>query len=89
MTATTLTLDDRVRFGIRVNGLSRASALAEISQSEASGYDSLWVTDHLAFHVPLGDAMSLLSFAAATTERIQLGTSVYLLPLRSTIARQR
>ena len=81
-----LVLDDRVRFGVRVNGLSRTSALDEIRQAEALAYDSLWVTDHLAFHVPVTDAMGLLAFAAGVTERIMLGTAVYLLPLRPTIA---
>ena len=83
---TPLTLDDGVRYGIRVNGLSRASALDEIRRTEACGYDSLWVTDHLAFHVPITDAMGLLAFAAGVTERIMLGSAVYLLPLRPTIA---
>lgn len=81
-----LRLEDRVQVGVRVTGLSRASALEEIRRIESSGYDSLWVTDHLAFHVPVTDALALLAFAASITERVTLGTSVYLLPLRSAIA---
>jgi len=81
-----LVLDEEVRFGVRLNALTRAAALPEIRAAEVLGFDSLWVTDHLAFHVPLVDAMALLSFAAAVTERVTLGTSIYLLPLRSTLA---
>ena len=77
-----LILDDRVRCGITLAGLSRASALDEARRAERLGFESLWVTDHLAFHLPITDALTLLGFAAAVTERVTLGTSIYLLPLR-------
>jgi probable F420-dependent oxidoreductase len=37
----------------------------------------------VSFHIPIIESLTLLSFAAAVTERIRLGTSVYLLPLRN------
>lgn len=86
VSADILRLDDRVQVGVRVTGLSRAAAQQQIRRIESHGYDSLWVTDHLAFHVPVTDPMALLAFAAGVTERITLGTSVYLLPLRSALA---
>lgn len=81
-TSDALVLDDTVRCGVTLAGLSRASALAEARRVESLGFDSLWVTDHLAFHLPIADALTLLGFAAAVTERVTLGTSIYLLPLR-------
>jgi probable F420-dependent oxidoreductase len=49
---------------------------------EAAGFDSIWAGDHISFHVPLIESITLLSFVAAATERVRIGTSVYLLPLR-------
>jgi probable F420-dependent oxidoreductase len=51
-------------------------------RAEVLGFDSLWVGDHVAFHVPIPDALVTLAFAAGATERIGLGTAVYLLALR-------
>lgn len=50
---------------------------------EASGFDSVWVGDHLAYHPPTLDPIVTLAAAAAVTERIQLGTAVMLLALRN------
>jgi probable F420-dependent oxidoreductase len=55
-------------------------SLAE--QIEALGYDSLWVGDHISFHTPMLDSLTLLSMFAARTKQITVGTAVYLLPLR-------
>lgn len=49
---------------------------------EAGGFDSIWAGDHVSFYVPILESMTLLSFVAGATERVQLGSSVYLLPLR-------
>jgi len=77
-----LALDSRLRCGVTFGGLTRESALGEARRIERLGFDSLWATDHLAFHVPIAESLALLAFAAAATERVTLGTSVYLLPLR-------
>jgi probable F420-dependent oxidoreductase len=51
--------------------------------AEAAGFDSLWASDHVAFHHPLLDVTVALSTFAAVTERISLGAGVLLLPLRA------
>lgn len=52
--------------------------------AEASGWDGLFVWDHLAYALGYegGDAWVILSAAAAVTERIRLGTTVTPLPRR-------
>ena len=55
-------------------------ALAQ--RCEALGLDSLWTGDHVAFHNPLYDALTLLASYAGITKRIKLGSGVYLLALR-------
>jgi probable F420-dependent oxidoreductase len=49
---------------------------------DRSGYDSLWVGDHVSFAVPVLDPLLQLAQAAMASRRLTLGTSVYLLPLR-------
>ena len=68
-----------------------AEAIATAArQAEDLGFDSIWVNDHLA--VPQGapyppspsffEPMIALTWAAAATSRVGLGTSVLVLPLR-------
>src|SRR5438105_2646272 len=47
-----------------------------------SGYDSLWVGDHIAFAVAIFDPLLQLAQAAVVSRRLKLGTNVYLVPLR-------
>ncbi len=61
-------------------------------RAEELGYDSLWLPDHLLPPKPFGDvyggvheALILLANIAARTERIPLGTSVLILPLREPV----
>ena len=77
-----LRIDDPIRCGIVVAGGDHNSVRSQAQRAEALGFDSLWVGDHIAFHVPIPDSLAMLSFAAGVTERIALGTAVYLLPLR-------
>src|SRR5215470_7753379 len=49
---------------------------------EGAGFDSIWVGDHISFYVPILESLTLLSFVAGVTDRVRLGTGVYLLPLR-------
>jgi alkanesulfonate monooxygenase SsuD/methylene tetrahydromethanopterin reductase-like flavin-dependent oxidoreductase (luciferase family) len=51
--------------------------------AEATGFDSLWAGDHVAFHEPLLDITVALATFAAVTERVRLGAGVLLLPLRA------
>lgn len=77
-----LAIVDDVKMGMMTSGTDRASILARARQLDASGLHSLWVGDHIAFHIPVVESLSLLSFVAAATERIELATGVLLLPLR-------
>ena len=77
-----LQIDPAIRCGIVLSGGDRDATRQNAQRFEALGFDSLWVGDHIAFHVPIPDSLATLAFAAGVTERITLGTSVYLLPLR-------
>ncbi len=72
-----------LRIGAQLAALPPGEARALASRLERLGYDSLWVPDHIAFHYPIYEALAHLAFLAAVTERVRLGTSVFLLPLRS------
>ncbi len=63
-------------------GTTAGMALDGARQAEAAGLDSLVVGDHVTFHGAGNDGLTLLTAYAAVTERIELKTSVYLLPLR-------
>jgi probable F420-dependent oxidoreductase len=57
---------------------------------EDLGFDSLFITDHLLaakrfYSVSWLEPISALSFAAGVTERVRLGTSILILPLRNPV----
>jgi probable F420-dependent oxidoreductase len=54
-------------------------------RAEALGFADLWVTENTIDHAYSFDPMVVLTFAAAVTNRIRLGTSVVVLPLRNPI----
>ena len=56
-------------------------------RAEELGFDSLWITDHIItahrfYSVSWLDALITLAHVAAVTEKVQLGTSVLILPTR-------
>ena len=61
-------------------GIDEMCALVELV--DRSGYDSLWVGDHISFPLPIFDPLLQLAQAAVVSRRLQFGTSVFLLPLR-------
>ncbi len=77
-----LILDSTVRCGMVLGGQTRDAVLDLVPRMEAAGFDSIWVGDHVSFHIPILESLTLLAFAAGVTERVRLGTSVYLVPLR-------
>lgn len=77
-----LIFPDRVRCGMVLAGGSREHIQHFAPAVEAAGFDSVWVGDHISFYIPVLESLTLLSFAAALTEKIELCTGVYLLPLR-------
>ena len=89
----TLTLDTRLRIGIQTihrrteradaPWLPRIDELVDLVRLvDDSGYDSLWVGDHISFPLPILDPLLQLAQAAVVSRRLMLGTSVLLLPLR-------
>lgn len=54
-----------------------------LQRAEELGYDSAWVQDQVASDVPLLESVSLMCYAAAVTERLKLGVSVIVLPIRN------
>ena len=59
----------------------RPPRLARRSRSKRHGFDSLWLSERISGPAP--DPVLGLTFAAARTSRIKLGTSVQVLPGRS------
>jgi probable F420-dependent oxidoreductase len=62
------------------------------ARAEALGYSSVWLPDHLLPPAPFGDVyggvhepLTLLAHISALTERVTLGTSVLILPLREPV----
>lgn len=95
-----------MKVGIRIPGAgpwAGPEAITEVSRfAEKIGFDSLWMTDHVALptrvdtpypytadgkflweaNTPYLDCLTSLTWAAAATERVELGTSCLILPWR-------
>ena len=56
-----------------------------VRKAETLGYDSLWVQESIVGPVPVLEPLSLLTYAAALTSRLRLGTSVMLTVLRNPV----
>ena len=76
-------------------GIEDAQALVGLAErAEALGFDSVWTHDHVfnVGHVfdriggrPYYEPLTLLSFVAARTSRVRLGTSVLVLPYHNPV----
>jgi probable F420-dependent oxidoreductase len=86
----------RIGFSLLNNwGIEDAQALVGLaSRAEELGFDSVWVHDHVfnVGHVfdriggkPYYEPLTILSFVAARTRRVRLGTSVLVLPYHNPI----
>jgi probable F420-dependent oxidoreductase len=71
-----------LRFGAFLSPHPPAEQFDLARRVEALGYDSLWTGDHIAFHNPLYESLTLLAAYAGITRRAKLGCAVYLLALR-------
>src|SRR5215470_2686631 len=71
-----------LRFGAFLGTHPPAEQFALVRRCEALGLDSVWTGDHVSFHHPLYDSLTLLASYAGITTRIKLGSGVYLLALR-------
>src|SRR3989337_1131436 len=85
-----------MRFGIALPNFGKyaqkESILAIAKSAEDLGFDSLWVSDHIVIpesHKGFGDVfyepLTTLTYIAALTTKIRLGTSVIILPYRNPI----
>lgn len=72
---------EKIKFGVNIAAV-QPEVLAFAERAEELGYDSLWVGDHIVWHTPVLECLTLLSALAARTRHIRLGTGVLLLPLR-------
>lgn len=77
-----LPLADEMKFGWMVSMDSAEAVRSVTTLADRIGLDSLWVGDHVAFAIPILDPLIQLAQAAALSDRLMFGTSVYLLPLR-------
>lgn len=77
-----LPLDTHLRFGWMTATDSAMAVRDTVLLADRIGMDSLWFGDHIAFAVPIMDPLLQLAQAAAYSDRLHFGTSVYLLPLR-------
>lgn len=73
---------DELKFGLMTRLPEPVEIRARVAAVEKAGLDSIWVGDHVAFTSPIQDPLVSLSFAAACSDKLTFGTSVYLLPLR-------
>jgi probable F420-dependent oxidoreductase len=88
-------MTDIGRFGVFLpsyiwagDGPERAHGIRQFArQVEELGFDSLFITDHLFaakrfYSVSFLEPLSALAVAAGVTERVRLGTSILIMPLR-------
>jgi probable F420-dependent oxidoreductase len=85
-------------FGLGSGRLADAAGVAELAvAAEDAGYESVWVGEHpvlidpheppspLPSTTPLLDPVPVLTYAAAVTTRVRLGTGILILPLRNPV----
>jgi hypothetical protein len=78
--------------GVSLNGIfpqgvpAIAKLMDNVRRVERLGFDAIWSGDHIIMHSPILDVMTVLASFAAITERVHIGTAVYLLPLRHPVA---
>jgi alkanesulfonate monooxygenase len=86
---------DASRFGVFLpsyiwegDGQERVAGLLDFAREvERLGFDSIFITDHVIaakhfYDVSWLDSLTTLTFVAAVTERVRLGTSILIAPLR-------
>jgi probable F420-dependent oxidoreductase len=71
-----------LRFGAFLAMHPPEEQFALVRRCEELALDSVWTGDHVSFHHPLYDSLTLLASYAGITSRIKLGSGVYLLALR-------
>jgi len=75
-----------IRFGVSPSSPTLRPAREQfrlVRRIEEWGFESVWAGDHVSFHNPIFESVTLLASYAAITTRLRLGTGVYLLALRA------
>jgi probable F420-dependent oxidoreductase len=72
-----------LRFGASLALRPPAEQFDLVRRIEALGFESVWTGDHVSFHGPIHESLTLLATYVPITSRIRLGTAVYLLALRA------
>jgi alkanesulfonate monooxygenase SsuD/methylene tetrahydromethanopterin reductase-like flavin-dependent oxidoreductase (luciferase family) len=91
-------MSDVSRFGVFLpsyiwegDGPERARGIKEFARTvEDLGFDSLFITDHMLaakrfYSVSWLEPLAALAVAAGVTERVRLGTSILIMPLRNPV----
>ena len=79
---------DKVNIGLRIPSLhpSNTAALRSfVLEAELLGYHSIWVGDHVFYRVDVVDPLTMLTWVAAQTSRVRLGTAVMLTAYRNPV----
>ena len=71
-----------LRFGVQLSIKPPHEQFDLVRRIEALGFDSVWTGDHVSFHNPMYESLTLLAGYVPITSRVRLGTAVYLLALR-------
>jgi len=80
-----------VRLGVAIPQTSLSGAFdvrgirGFLARAEALGFESVWVVEQILGSIRSLEPLTLLTYAAACTERIRLGSAVLLTALRSPI----
>ncbi|HEX9818536.1 MAG TPA: LLM class flavin-dependent oxidoreductase [Methylomirabilota bacterium] len=72
-----------LRCGVQLSLKPPAEQFELVRRIEALGFESVWTGDHVSFHTPIHESLTLLATFVPITSRIRLGTAVYLLALRA------
>ena len=72
-----------LRYGVSLSFKPPQEQFELVRRIEALGYDSVWCGDHVSFHNPIYESLTLLASYVPITSRLRLGTAVYLLALRA------
>jgi len=78
----TLPLADDLTFGLHTRLANPAEARNLVRLAEDGGFSGIAVGDHLAFALPILDPFVQLAQVVTLSEKLNVYTSVYLLPLR-------
>src|SRR4030095_8385405 len=71
-----------MRFGAQLPPKPPAQQFELVQRIEALGFESVWTGDHVSFHGPIHESLTLLAPFVPITRRVRLGTAVSLLALR-------